>query len=221
MKIDKGITVIFLLAVIASKAGAHEKNCADRKRWVGYMHGNLGRPFHIWSAKTYDGYKNISHGIFMERETGALIPESSFTYQTLRIELRYLRMWGTIELKDDQVPREEYLMGGPFYTTLDHDRFAVTAVRRWIVFPASPIRPSIHLGFGLSWTDKPILKEGTNYNFDFVGGVGVEFDITEKLSGNIGTRWEHFSNGGAIYLTNKRVIGPESINLLISIRHEI
>jgi len=129
--------------------------------------------------------------------------------------------WGTIELKGDQVPEEEYLQGGPFYVTLDHKSFALTGVRRWIIFPDYPIRPSFHLGFGISWTDKSILKEGTNYNFDFVGGLSVEFDITNKLSGNIGARWEHFSNGGAIYFTDKRVIGPESINLLISIAHEI
>ena len=219
--IHKGAIIILLIVILATNADANERDCSDRNRWVGYMHGTLGRPYHIWSAKTYDGYKNISHGIFMEWETGALIPESSLTYQTLRLELRYIKMWGTIELKDDQVPLEEYQMGGPFYTTLDHQRFAVTGVRRWIVFPDYSIRPSVHLGFGISWTDKPILKEGTNYNFDFVGGVGVEFDITEKLSGNIGTRWEHFSNGGAIYLTDKHVIGPESINLIVSLRHEI
>jgi len=199
----------------------NEKEHIDSKRWIGCMHGALGRPYHIWSAKTYEGYKNISYGVFMEWETGTLIPSSSLLNQTLRIELRYLKMWGTIELKGDQVPEEEYLQGGPFYMTLDHKRFAITGVRRWIIFPDYPIRPSVHLGFGISWTDKSILKEGTNYNFDFVGDLGVEFDITNKLSGNIGARWEHFSNGGAIYFTNKRVIGPESINLLISIAHEI
>jgi hypothetical protein len=47
LKLLKGIKVIFLLVIIASEAGAHEKNCIDRKRWVGYMHGNLSRPYHI------------------------------------------------------------------------------------------------------------------------------------------------------------------------------
>jgi len=224
--IKNRLIVLTLMFLLVSKADAvlldvNEKEHIESKRWIGCMHGTLGRPYHIWSAKTYDGYKNISNSVFMEWETDALISTSTLLNQTLRVEVRYLKLWGTIGLKDDQVSEEEYLQGRPFYTTLDHKRFAITGVRRWIIFPYYPIRPSVHLGFGISWTDKSILKEGTNYSFDFVGGLGVEFDITNKLSGNIGARWEHFSNGGAIYLTNKRVIGPESINLLISIAHEI
>ncbi|MBW2219033.1 MAG: acyloxyacyl hydrolase [Deltaproteobacteria bacterium] len=221
--IEYRLIFLTLLFMFVSKASAEPLYVyhIDSKRWIGYMHGTVGRPFHIWSAKTYKGYKNVSNGIFMEWETDALIPFSQLINHTLRIELRYLNLWGTIELKDDQVPEEEWLQGGPFYTTLNHKRFSTTVVRRWIIFSYYYIRPTIHLGLGMSWTDKEILKEGTNYNFDFVGGFGIEFDVTNKLSGNIGARWEHFSNGGAIYFTNKRVIGPESINLLISIKHEI
>ena len=33
--------------------------------------------------------------------------------------------------------------------------------------------------------------------------------------------WEHFSNGGQIYMTNGAVIGPESLNWVFGVRFQL
>ncbi len=190
---------------------------ATKERWIG-GYGSIGVHHHIWSASDYKGYKNKTAGMFMEWETDPWIPLPVATLRTLRADLRYSRLWGTIEITEDQVPPEKRT-GGPYYTTLDHYLVTLLFVRRWIFLPTYPIRPTLHLGFGISVLNKTILEDGTLHNFNFSGGGGLEADITKKWSAFLDCSWEHFSNGGQIYLTNAACIGPESINGVLGVRY--
>lgn len=188
-----------------------------KKRWVG-LAGSQGKNHHLWSATDYKGYKNWTAGMFMEWETDAWVPLSLDMEHTLRVELRYQDIWGTIPLTSDQVPPEKR-NGGPYFTTLDHYTIALLLVRRWVFFPQYFIRPNLHLGFGLSILNKTLLEDGTLHNFNFDGGCGLELDINKQWSTFVDVRWEHFSNGGQIYMTNAAVIGLESVNGVFGIRY--
>jgi opacity protein-like surface antigen len=110
--------------------------------------------------------------------------------------------------------------GQPNWAKLDnHYSISLLAVRRWIFLPNRVIRPNAHLGFGFSVMNESVIENGTTWNFNFVGGGGLEYDVIKKWTVYGDVRWEHFSNGGQVYLTNKDVIGPESVNIVLGIRY--
>ena len=140
-----------------------------------------------------------------------------------RGEMRYSKLWGTIPLSTDQLTDEELVEQAPppYSTKLDHQQITFLVVRRWIFLPDHYIRPYLELGLGISVLDKNIITDGTIWSFDFVGGGGVEIDLNQKWTLFAGCRAAHFSNGGQMYLTNKAVIGPESINGVFGVRYEL
>ncbi|MFZ5572077.1 MAG: acyloxyacyl hydrolase [Thermodesulfobacteriota bacterium] len=218
-----GIFLLCLMAgeaVFADQAVSSDTAAAEtdlKKKWAGAF-GSFGKHHHIWSASDYKGYENKAFGVFMEWETGQWLPLPVDTERTLRVDLRYSRLSGTIEITEDQVPPEKRT-GGPYYTTLDQYLVSLMAVRRWIFLPEYWIRPTLHLGFGISLLNETILEDGTLHNFNFSGGGGLEADITKQWSAFLDCSWEHFSNGGQIYLTNSACIGPESINGVFGVRY--
>lgn len=226
------IAVICLL--IATTATAQDKvnETADNgtdtstcRRWIGAS-GSSGSAMHIWSDRTYTGYRNGSAGLFMEWESPRDTIFSLDMSSVWRGEIRYFKLWGTIPLSSDQLTDEElqaYIDRGEdkYFMTLDHQQLTFLVVRRWIFLPDYYIRPYLELGVGMSFTDKLILTDGTIYAFDFIGGGGVEMDVSKKWTLFAGCRAAHFSNGGQMYLTNKAVIGPESINAMFGIRYEL
>ncbi len=225
----KGIAICLLFiiclasggrAAAESTAGEGQSNgpaTEGKKRWIG-LTGSWGGHHHLWSATDYKGYKNKTAGVFMEWETEAWVPVPVNMEHTLRLELHYQDIWGTIPLTSDQVPPEKR-NGGPYGTTLDHYNIALLLIRRWVFFPEYFIRPNLNLGFGISVLNKTVLEDGTIHNFNFVGGGGLEADINRQWSAFMDVRWEHFSNGGQIYLTNAAVIGLESINGVFGLRY--
>ncbi len=233
MKTMQYITmIIFLLfACTAIAQENHKKNTEAEvtppagRRWIGVT-GSFGSPMHIWSDRTYTGYENWSTGLFMEWESTRDTTLSLDIDSVWRGEMRYFKLSGTIPLSSDQLTDEE-LKGyedrgiDKYYTTLDHQQITFLIVRRWIFLPDYYIRPYLELGLGISFTDKLILTDGTIYAFDFVGGGGVEVDLSKKWTLFAGCRAAHFSNGGQMYLTNKAVIGPESLNGVLGVRYEL
>ncbi len=196
-----------------------EKDISDQKRWVGLL-GSWGRHNHVWSSSNYKGFRNRHFGIFMEWEDDPYTLLSVDMDRTLRVELRYAKLYGTFKIDDDQVVEEKLVEGEPNWVTLeDHYGVSLMAVRRWIFLPNRAVRPNLHVGFGFSVMNKSIIEDGTIWNFNFVGGGGLEYDLTKKWTVYGDVRWEHFSNGGQIFLTNKDVIGPESVNILLGIRY--
>jgi hypothetical protein len=192
----------------------------DQKRhWVGIM-GSAGSHYHLWSANTYTGYKTASVGAFYEWESERAKFFSAELGRTWRVELRYAYLWGTVPIDEDQASDDDLLRGPPYSVTLDQHKISLVGVRRWIFLPDYPVRPTTHLGFGMSVVHEPILERGTIWAFDFVGGVGLEADLNERWCLMADVRWEHFSNGGDMGLTNGRVIGPESVNLVLSLRYQ-
>jgi hypothetical protein len=196
-----------------------EKGTPDQKTWVGLL-GSWGRHNHIWSSSNYKGFRNRHFGVFMEWEKDPFRLLSVDMDQTLRVELRYAKLYGTFKIDDDQVVKERLVEGQPNLAKLeDHYSVSLMAVRRWVFLPKRVVRPNVHLGFGFSVMNKSVIENGTVWNFNFVGGGGLEYDLNPKWTVYGDVRWEHFSNGGQVFLTNKDVIGPESINILLGIRY--
>ncbi len=188
------------------------------KKWIG-MNGSWGRNFHIWSDREYYGYRNSQFGIFHEWEIDPLFKLGLNIEHTFRAEFRIATLWGTIPLSDDQVSDEEAARTDEHSTTLDHKQAVFLGIRRWVFLPDSSIRPNLHLGFGISITDELIIEGGTLYAFSFTGGGGIDIDVSDRWTIFSEVSWEHFSNGGQMYLTNKRVIGPESLNTRFGFRY--
>jgi hypothetical protein len=187
------------------------------KRWIG-AYGAIGTQYHIFSANDYKGYKQNALAVFWEQETGPWIPLPLKSERTMRWELRYSEPRGTIEIVEEQVPKRKR-DGGPYYVTLDLYQVALIGVRRWVFLPDYMVRPSVHLGLGFSLTNRKILEEGTYYAFNLIGGLGLEADVTKRWSAYFDVRWEHYSNGGKMGLTDADVIGPESINAVFGLRY--
>jgi len=187
------------------------------QRWVG-GYAARGEHHHLWSAGEYFGYQNAAAAGFVEWPTASSIPLPLRNEQTVRAELRYEYIWGTIPLHENQVPAEER-RGGPYSTTLDNHLIAGLLGRRFVLLPGHPFRPTLHLGAGFSLLDHKILKEGSLYNFNLFGGCGSEFDLAGEWSAFLDVRWEHFSNGGSMYLTDAAVIGLESVSAVVGLRH--
>jgi hypothetical protein len=189
----------------------------QKKTWIG-AYGATGTQYHIFSANQYKGHKQNALAVFLERESGYWVPLPVETQRTYRWELRYMDISGTIEIEEVQVP-EDKRTGGPYFVTLDHYQVALLCVRRWVFLPDYFLRPSIHLGLGFSMLDNPILEEGTRYNFNLIGGGGLEMDLSPSWTAYFDVRWEHYSNGGKMGLCDAAVIGPESINAVLGIRY--
>jgi hypothetical protein len=188
------------------------------KKWIG-LDGSWGKSFHIWSDREYFGYRNSQLGIFYEWETDPYVSFGLDVEHTYKAVFRVATLKGTIPLSDDQVSDEEAARTDEHETTLDHKQVVFLGVRRWTFLPDSFIRPNLHLGFGISITDELIVEDGTLFAFSFTGGGGVDIDVSDRWTIFSEVSWEHFSNGGQMYLTNKRVIGPESINTRFGFRY--
>jgi len=221
-----GIMVFCLCCLLTSSALSQESTAENSKpdksegrSWWGVM-GSYGRHTHIWSSSVYVGYKTWSAGAFYEWESPRLTVLPFDVGRNWRVEFRYAKLWGTIPLDPDQVTDEVRAEGPPFWTKLDHQKISIVGVRRWIFLPDSFIRPSLFFGFGMSLLDDTIIEDGSVHNFDFVGGAGIDVDIAKRwiLSGE--ARFEHFSNGGQIGLTNSDVIGPESLNMVLCVLYQ-
>lgn len=189
------------------------------RTWYGVF-GSGGDSIRLWSTKEYSGYQPVRAGAFVEKEAGAWLPRPSLWTWSMRYELEVERLAGTIELVEHQVPAEDR-DGGPYMRTLDGLwQLAGICVPRVVFFPDSPVRPSLHAGLGLSWMNEKVIKNGTYYNYNIVGGAGIEADISRQWSLFADCRLEHYSNGGCMYLTDRVAIGLESINCVVGVRRE-
>ncbi len=193
---------------------------AEPERSVGvYM--SSGKAHRLWSVQRYTGYKSHRVGLFKETAAGQADVLGIPVQLSVRGEINREALSGTISLRKDQVPKHEW-DGTPYLLTLDGNwQIAVLCVPRLIFFPDSPVRPALHLGAGLSWLHRRLLQEGTHYNFNLLAGAGLDADIGGHWSLFADCRWEHYSNGGRMYLTNRSVIGLESVNAMIGIRRHL
>lgn len=200
----------------AQQSPIEGKTKVPGKKWVGAF-GSMGTQYHIFSANQYHGYKQNTLGVFLEMESDGWIPLPVKTQRTYRWVLRYSHIAGRIEIVAEQVPPDKRT-GGPYYIDLDHHQIALLGIRRWVFCPDYFLRPSLHLGLGISLLDEQILEDGTLYNFHLIGGGGLEMDLSKRWSAYCDVHWEHYSNGGKMGLTDKDVIGPESVNLVLGFR---
>lgn len=189
------------------------------KKWVGAF-GSIGTQYHIFSANQYHGYNQNTLGVFLEMESDGWVPLPVKTLRTYRWELRYCVIGGRIEIVADQIPPPKRT-GGPYYVDLDHHQIALLGIRRWVLFPDYFLRPCLHLGLGISLLDKNILEDGTRYNFHLIGGGGLEMDLSKRWSIYCDVHWEHYSNGGKMGLTDRDVIGLESVNMVLGFRRAL
>lgn len=203
----------------ARAAGERPAEPPQRRVWGG-AYGASGTSKRLWSVKEYQGYKTDRAGLFREVESFDLVPLPVSAQWSVRYELRVERLSGTIELEEAQVLPEKRT-GGPYRKSLDsYWQVAGLCVPRLVLFPDSPVRPSLHVGFGLSLMNKKIIEDGTLYNYNLLGGAGLEADVSKRWSVFADCRLEHYSNGGRMYLTNKTAIGLESVSGVVGVRRE-
>jgi len=185
--------------------------------WLGYFF-SYGQPHQLWSIKQYDGYETMAVGIFREWVSNpnpiGPIPFSRHWRAFAKVE----HFYGDVELAPGQVPLAQQ-DGGPYYAHLDHYQLAFLLSRRWVLGPRWKIHPTANLGAGLSIMNDKMIEDGTLHNYNLEAGYGLEWNITHGWVANADVEYKHFSNGGRMYLSDKDVIGPEDVNLLVSLRH--
>ena len=186
------------------------------------FYASRGQALRIWARKRYSGYEPTCAGAFIERVIGEPVILAMPSQVRLRVEFRHERLAGTIALFEDQVAPAKRDGGEPYLKELDGNwNLAGLFVPRLVLFPSWPVRPTLHAGFGLSWLNRRVLDEGTHYNYNLLAGLGMEADMTARWMLFADCRWEHYSNGGRMYLTNRAVIGIESVNAVVGIRRSL
>ncbi len=164
--------------------------------------GQLGQDFHLFSKQEYHGYRNGALGLVI----------SPRGWKGFGFELRAERVWGTIDLGDDQFP-PDWDGTYPKTTDMDHGMAGVMPVWRCRLWRGLEFEG----GVGLTWLSRDLLQDGSRWNFLLMAGFRWRF-AGGKHPLAVGLRFEHFSNGGDIGFTDEAVIGRESVALATSWR---
>jgi hypothetical protein len=185
---------------------------------------HYGTPFHIWSDRLYSNFQLATLSLTYEKESG-LWPFTSNKELTksFLLEFRLSHIWGKdIELDQDQVSQETWdrakQEGRNPTVDWDHYQIALIPYYRFYYPLSKEIRIFFEGGFGFSLLNKPLIEDGTAWNFIISGGLGLDFKFKTPFYTFL--KLEHFSNGGDANLgiTDKRVVGPESLVFGIGMR---
>jgi hypothetical protein len=178
---------------------------------------HYGIPFHLWSDHLYWNFQIATLSLTYEKEWGLWpFTKNKDLVKSFLLEFRLTRIWGKdIPLSDDQVSQETlakaHQEGRNPTVDWDHYQIGLTPYLRFYYPLAKKIRLYAELGMGLTLLDKPLIEDGTTWNFLFSGGFGLDFKFKTPFYTFL--KVEHFSNGGQLWkgFTDKRVIGPEAI----------
>jgi len=161
-----------------------------------------------------------------EWEFGSLvIPQGHGFVESFLGELRLSKIWGkSIPLEPDEVSTENAEKarqeGRSPTADWDHYQVAITPFYR-VYYPLSTkTRPYGEIGVGFSWLNKPLVDNGTNWNFSLIAGLGIEREIY-KIPFYVVLRGEHFSNGATLWSKfgfTKSNIGLETVVLGMGVR---
>lgn len=185
---------------------------------------HYGIPWHIWSDRLYWNFELATLSLTYEKDSGLWpFTKNKELVKSFLLEFRLSRIWGKdIELSQDQVSQETWDRARQEgrYPTVDWDHYQIglTPYARFYYPIAKAIRLYFEVGLGMTLLNKPLIEDGTTWNFLFSGGFGL--DCKFKTPFYCFLKMEHFSNGGQLWkgFTDKRVIGPESIVFGIGMR---
>jgi hypothetical protein len=230
-----GLTVTFILTILW--AGVIPSPASEPPEGKGpYPTKSLlfsiqyGWPARYFSQKLYSNFNTFSLNVTYEKECGA-IPFSAGVplSESLLLEFRLLKIWGSaIPLNDDQVSVKMLaptkLLGNEPTVNWDTYQLGLTPYYR-IYYPITKnLRPYFELGAGLTWLLEELIEDGTRWNFSLYSGIGTEFRLG-GLPFHAFFRMEHFSNGMKYWsqmgLSEKRLIGPETLVLGLGFRHPL
>jgi hypothetical protein len=191
---------------------------AQRSKSLNF-HLQYGIPYQYVSDTLYSNFNLASLAVSLEKECG-LWPffNNQKLVESLLLEFRFSRIWGKdIELSQDQVSPQVWDQaqkeGRRPRTSWDHSQIGLIPYYR-LYYPISKkVRGYAEAGLGITFLDAPLIEDGTQWNFQISGGLGLDYSI-KGIPFYTFLRFEHFSNGGKLWregFTDQRVIGPETI----------
>jgi hypothetical protein len=74
----------------------------------------------------------------------------------------------------------------------------LTPLLQWRVHRTGPWTTFIEIGPGVSWSNRPVPANGTQFNFVTIVGTGFTREIRVRTRLVAGFRWFHLSNGGRL-----------------------
>jgi hypothetical protein len=178
---------------------------------------DYGIPNHIWSDRLYTNFELATLSFTYEKESGLWpFTKNPKLVTSFLLELRFSHIWGkNIEISQDQVSQETWdramQEGRPPTVDWDHYQIGLTPYYRFYYPFSKTVRTYFEIGMGFTLLDRPLIEDGTTWNFLFSGGFGLDFKFKTPFYTFI--KLEHFSNGGQAskVITDKRVIGPENL----------
>ena len=225
MKITPVITFLFLILCQMTEAESYPPGDGSitNSRSI-LVDAHYGIPFHIWSNRLYHPFELATISLAYEKEAGLWpFTENKELVKSFLLEFRLSRIWGNgIEVSRDQLPPgifdRDWLEGRR--PTVDWDQYQIGLIpySRFYYPLTKGIRLYFEAGAGMTMLNKPMIEDGTAWNFLFSAGFGL--DCKSKTPFYILLKLEHFSNGGALWngITNKQVIGPENLVFGIGMR---
>ena len=185
-----------------------------------------GWPAQFLSTQKYANFQVVTLLLSREWEYRSLLmPERWGLAESFLLEFRLSKIWGEdIPLMLDEVSQENLVKAqneGRWPTAdWDHYQVAVTPFYR-LYYPLSrKTRLYAEVGAGFSWLNKPLVDNGTQWNFSLMAGVGIEREIYQTPCYAV-LRAEHFSNGAQLWNKfgfDKANIGLETAVLGVGVR---
>ncbi len=187
-----------------------------------------GWPVQLVSDILYENTRVNSLSIGLENELASWVFLRKIRLiGSLLTELRLSKIYGReVPLSRDQVSAQEWLQaqkeGRRPTTNWDLFQIGLTPVYRVYLPLSKDLRPFLEAGIGFTYLQDVLIKEGTSWNFLLLLGIGSDLKLCDCLPVSVTLRLEHFSNGGKIGgdwgITDKRVIGPETMALGLGVR---
>ncbi len=176
-------------------------------------------PIPLMSDRLYSNWAAMTLSCNYEKESGLWpFTKNEKFVKSLLLEVRLSRIWGKdIVLGQDQVSEDDWERARQegHDPTVDWDHYLIGVMPSYrFYYPMTPaVRGYVEAGIGITVLNKPLIEEGTLWNFLLSGGMGLDFRVKIPFFAFI--KFEHISNGGNTWnsLTSNpvRVIGPEGL----------
>ncbi len=219
------LAVLLPVRAVGADPGSSEEE--PKRPFKSYLVSmEYGWPAQFLSSQKYANFQAVTAILSREWEYRSLLmPEKWNLAESFLMEFRLSKIWGEdIPLMLDEVSPENQAKAeseGKWPTTdWDHYQVAITPFYR-LYYPLSgKTRLYAEVGAGFSWLNKPLVDNGTQWNFSMMAGVGIEREIY-KIPWYAVLRAEHFSNGAQLWNKfgfDKANIGLETAVLGIGVR---
>ena len=219
------LTVLLPVQAVGADPGSSGEE--PKRPFKSYLSSlEYGWPAQFLSTQKYANFQAVTALLSREWEYRSLLmPEKWNLAESFLVEFRFSKIWGEdIPLMLDEVSPENQAKAeseGKWPTTdWDHYQVAITPFYRLYYPLSSKTRLYAEVGAGFSWLNKPLVDNGTQWNFSMMAGVGIEREIYQIPCYAV-LRAEHFSNGAQLWSKfgfDKSNIGLETAVLGIGVR---